>query len=323
MNNIPSLEEDNALRLVLKFDKKLKALLKHIQNETADIDLFAPPPPTEDCPLCCIPMPRASCDRAFFACCGVTICCGCDEKKTLDSLVKHMKKHCRNAKHVQTCAFCRQPTVEGVENEIKALEELIEKERDPESLNQLAIQYVKGEGVEQDPEKELELRIQAAEMGHEHCIGVIGLLYRTTWRVAFQPYFRAFLEVAAKKGSITHREYLAKWGDLPFEIAIKHWMVGAKAGSQKSLDEVMKYKNGKLEKEELSNVLREFQASNDIVKSHDRDVYTKRYDGKGRNDHESDDFQEESRDERKSEGRKKKSKRNNKKKKGKAGRRNN
>lgn len=289
MNHIPSLEEDNALRLVLKFDKKLMALLKHIQNETADIDLFAPPPPTEDCPICCIPMPRDECDKAFFACCGVTICAGCDEKKTFDNLVKNMLKFGVDSKqaeeNVNKCAFCRQPTVEGVENEIKALEELIEKERDPESLNQLAIQYVKGEGVEQDPEKELELRIQAAEMGHEHCIGVIGLLYRTTWRVAFQPYFRAFLEVAAKKGSITHREYLAKWGDLPFEISIKHWMVGAKAGSQKSLDEVMKaYKNGKLEKEELSNILREFQASNDIVKSHDRDVYTKRYDGKGRPD---------------------------------------
>ena len=281
-------EADEVLQLLLKFDSRLMVLLKQVQDETADIDLFAPLPPTEDCPICCIPLPRTLRDTAFFSCCGVVICCGCDEKKTFTNLIDNMRKFGVNSKQAEEntvlCAFCREPNRKGDSEEIRALEKLVKEKRTAEAFNQLAMHYFR-ENVERDREKQLELLIQGAELGHAHCLGVIGLQYKTTCRIVLQPYFRAFLEVAAKKGSITHREYLAKWGELPLETSIKHWKVGASAGSQKSLDEVMKaYKNGNIQKYELAQVLRDFQASNDAVKSPDRDEYIKRYNGQGRPD---------------------------------------
>lgn len=136
-----------------------------------------------------------------------------------------------------------------------------------------------GDGVKRSEEKAFELHIQAAEMGQGHSFGYIGLIYWTC-KWMYEPQSRAFLEIAAKKGSISHREYLAKWAEAKngqMDMAIKHWKVAACAGSQKSLDELMKiYREGGLEKEELSRVLREFQVSNDAVKSKDRDDFLRR-----------------------------------------------
>ena len=56
------------------------------------------------------------------------------------------------------------------------------------------------------------------------------------------------------------------------EVAIKHWKLAASAGSQKSLDELMKkYREGLLKKDELTQVLRDFKTSSDSMKSHERD----------------------------------------------------
>ena len=111
-----------------------------------------------------------------------------------------------------SCAYCRQLTAEGTKNEIKALKNLIEKKISADACNQLAIMYCSGDGVEKNPEKELELRIQAAEMGHAHGFGIIGLMYRSTCTEEFFPRYRAFLEIACKKGDVHFRESLAKWG---------------------------------------------------------------------------------------------------------------
>lgn len=286
MNMLPSLEEQIAGSLVLlhKFEPRLNALLQRAQEETASIDLFAPPPPTNDCPICCIPLPRDETETAFFSCCGSNICAGCDEKKTLTNLIASLKKKRMKKKGMKkkgkedemTCAFCRQPT----DHSIEALQKIIQQQREPEALRQLATRYLTGDGVERSEEKAFELHIQAAEMGHGHSFGYLGLIYKGTCQRAFEPQFRAFLEIAAKKGSLSHREFLAKFGEAKYgrmNIAIKHWKVAASAGSQKSLDELMKvYREGGLEKEELSRILREFQVSNEAVKSKDRDDFLRR-----------------------------------------------
>ena len=100
-------------------------------------------------------------------------------------------------------------------------------------------------------------------------------MYRSTCTEEFFPRYRAFLEIACKKGDVHFRESLAKWGEDKYgrtEIAIKHWKLAASAGSQKSLDELMKkYREGLLKKDELTQVLRDFKTSSDSMKSHERD----------------------------------------------------
>lgn len=261
------IEETRAL--VRKFQPRLMPLLKSAQEQTSNINLFAPIPPEDDCPICCLPLPYALAETAFFACCGATICCGCDEKKNTLSLMKHGKVDV-------TCAFCRAPT----DHSIEALQKLCDQGRNAEAYNQLAIRFGTGSGVEKNAEKEFESRIKAAELGHPQSLGNIGMSYIFTCLVVLQPIGKAFCEVAAKKGSLLHREYLAKFGEAKYgriDVAIKHWKVAASAGRQKSLDELMKvYRNGGLKKEELTRVLREFQAAKDAVKSPDRDEHLRR-----------------------------------------------
>ena len=60
--------------------KRLDALAKKLEEELKGADLFAPLPPTEDCPICLVPLSRRE-DRSFYwACCGNTICVACVEE---------------------------------------------------------------------------------------------------------------------------------------------------------------------------------------------------------------------------------------------------
>ena len=59
--------------------------------------IFAPPPPKEDCPICCLPMPPGAENTTYKVCCGQVICCGC--------LVA--AAHAENNAHCPRCPFCR------------------------------------------------------------------------------------------------------------------------------------------------------------------------------------------------------------------------
>ena len=38
--------------------KRLDTLVKKVEEELKGADLFAPLPPTEDCAICCVPLPQ-------------------------------------------------------------------------------------------------------------------------------------------------------------------------------------------------------------------------------------------------------------------------
>ena len=79
--------------------------------EISDEELFKEPPPKEDCPICLLPIPFANglCDiyTAYQACCGQTLCMGCN-LATVEGAFKGELKH--------VCAFCRTPT--AISNEV-------------------------------------------------------------------------------------------------------------------------------------------------------------------------------------------------------------
>ena len=83
-----------------------------------------------------------------------------------------------------------------------------------------------------------------------------------------------FYELGAKKGSINCHQQLAvfHWRNGNFHKNIQHIKVAASAGDQEAMDSLMiGYKDKLLPKEELTQTLRECQASANEMKSTDRE----------------------------------------------------
>ena len=107
----------------LELEARLENLLSIGQAETANLDLFAPIPLREECPICLIPLPKEENHTTFNACCGKRICIGCSYKEVLTNWKNGKKLH----DHYK-CAFCRQPLSDGLKG-IKAYRKLNEEEQ--------------------------------------------------------------------------------------------------------------------------------------------------------------------------------------------------
>ena len=237
---------------------KLDELLLRGQTEVADIDLYAPIPPKEDCPICLLPLPIEPNESCYMTCCGTVLCFGCIHSSKMNGLK-------------DLCAFCRQPFARNAGIDSARLKKRMEHD-DPESFNMMAHRYwMGGSGVEVNVRKALDLFIRAAELGMaEAYYNVACKGFVTGWKA------RACLEVSAKKGLYKAHEHLGEIEETSGNIntAIKHWTVAANAGSQSSLNMLIKaFKNNQLSKEELAQVLRAFQASSDETKSQARDDF--------------------------------------------------
>ena len=84
----------------------------------------------------------------------------------------------------------------------------------------------------------------------------------------------AFLEVAAKKGSVRGHDLLGMLHEDNGNISksIEHRKVLAHAGHKESMDQLMNaYKEKEISKEELTHTLRAYQASIALTKNQDRD----------------------------------------------------
>ena len=82
--------------------------------EISDDELFKEPPHKEDCPICLLPIPFANgfcnVDSAYQACCGKSLCMGCNFA-AVEGAFKGELKH--------LCAFCRTPAPISNEEIIK------------------------------------------------------------------------------------------------------------------------------------------------------------------------------------------------------------
>ena len=254
----------------LELEARLESLLSSAQAETADIDLFAPIPLREECPICLIPLPINE-GFTFFSCCGKIICDGCNHK----SAFTEMKKGKRI--QVQKCAFCQQTFESTDKKNIKLLKRLM-KNNNPQAFMRMANAYRTGDEVFQSHTKALEMYIRAAELGLDEAFLVIanhymyGIIVEEDSSKAIE-----FLEVAAKKGCLGGHKGIARFymRNMDFHSSVQHLKVAASAGDQQSLGTLTGfYKDAKDEiipKEDLTKTLHAFQASNNETKSKDRD----------------------------------------------------
>ena len=216
-----------------------------------DDSLFDTPPPMPDCPICFLPLPHE--DNAYTnkACCGKTICGGCEQA------------HWKTMGSEKTCPFCRAPGKRTVEETMALIRKRVEL-NDAENTFCMGCYYDNGvNGLPKDPKKAFELYLRAADLGSLRACTNVSAAYETGVGTEIDiDKARFYLEKGAKLGQVKARHnlgYLAAEGsteaEADWELAYKHWKIAARAAFQPSLDSIADgYKQGTLSKEEYTEV---------------------------------------------------------------------
>ena len=225
-----------------------------------------------DCPICCLPLSLDELKSTTTACCGKRTCDGCD--------VAIQQRVAEGSD--PTCPFCRHPVPESDEE----LENLLMKRfeaNDVFALSRVAARRYE----ERDLEVAIKYWAKAAELGHieSHyqlsCMYANGEGVEEDWKK--QMYH---LEKAAIGGDPIARHNL---GCIEFDTgvilgesvvnkrAIKHWIIAANLGYEKSLETLTHlYREGlNVSKDEFAGALRGYQAAIEATKSPQREEATK------------------------------------------------
>ena len=230
--------------------------------ELHDERLFKEPPPPEDCPICMLPLPSTD-QVTFYSCCGKNVCNGC-----IGAMLD------REGTNI-LCAYCRTPPSNSNEEEVKRLMKLTEK-GNPSAYNTLAGFYDRGTyGMPQDQERANELWLKAGELGCATAHSNLGIAYENGFGVEVdKKKAKHYYELAAMSGDIKARHNLgcSEGNAGNHRRAMKHLIIAARAGYKDSLDMVRQgYMAGHVTKEQYANTLREYQKSQDEMKSEARD----------------------------------------------------
>lgn len=263
--------------------KRLDALVKKLQEELKGADLFAPLLPMEDCPICFIPLPRLGDKKVYKYCCGKEICLGCDE----ESIAMSMQGGVHNDNKSCACPFCRAVSLKTGDVD-RILEKSITK-NDRIALFALSEYFLEGsQECSKDELKAVDCLIRAVELGSADSCGRLAAWFRDGTGVP-QDMKRAILfsKVGALRGDIHshHNMGVYEYWELGnIELAIRHWKIGAEAGSQISLDYLKNifHANGEIvgkefiSKDYLDKIYRDCHAAQENIKSEAREKhYTK------------------------------------------------
>ena len=243
--------------------------MRKLEEELEGADLFAPLPPTEDCPICLVPLSRVGLNSNYWACCGKLICVGCN------GLGIRQK----------TCPFCRELRPDK-EQYVRQLEARALK-NDHNALRNLGVSFSKGKGgLPKDDLKALDCWIQAVELGSPGACANIAISYFKGWGVSEnRERQNLFNIVGALRGSFIGRHNIgwSEYGSGNHEIGIRHWKIAAEGGSQMSLNELRKIYNnadGKMRpgkefisKECMDRLYRVCHDAQEEVKSEEREKH--------------------------------------------------
>jgi len=231
--------------------------------------LFKQPPPNEDCPICMLPFPLDSNKTHFEPCCGRVICSGCIFAMEM-------------SEGGDICAFCRASPAPSLEESIKRLEKLMDK-GNGEAYCKLGSMYNSGceEEVPQDYQKAHELWLKAGELGCSSGYYNLASNYHEGKGVEINKRkARQYFELAAINGHLVARHNLGTFEIKAenYNLAVRHFLIAAKAGYEDSLEGVkIGYETGLVTKDEYANTLRAYQKIQDETKSEMRDKAAGKY----------------------------------------------
>jgi len=250
------------------------------KKKISDKVLFQEPPPKEDCPICMLPMPHSlgvcGVTTIYMSCCGKMLCSGCALATREEIKEGNMKK---------LCPYCRIPIAD--EDTLQQYEKRM-RLGDAEAYMQLGVHYRDGDkGLPQDINKTIELWQKAAELGSCKANYILTEMY-SSGEIVEMDNLKCIhhMTLAAIGGhenarydlGIVERHVFGNIGK-----SMKHFIIAAKAGYDKSLKEVGEgYKAGLITKDEYAATLRAYQVSVDEMKSeqrtkavHNDDIQTK------------------------------------------------
>ena len=230
--------------------------------ELHDEKLFKEPPPQEDCPICFIPQSSENNTQTFQSCCGKVICHGC---------IYAIKM----SEGKDLCAFCRTPPAVSDEENISRTKKLM-NDGNAHGYYLLAGYYRNGEkGFPQDDRKANELLLKAGEFGCSdgyHNLGNSYLEGRAVERDMKKAKY--YWELAAMMGHVKARHNLGVFENQTSNTqrALKHYILAARAGHEKSLEVVKSaFTNECITKDRYADILRTYQKRRDEMKSDARE----------------------------------------------------
>ena len=244
-------------------------------DQVLDPELWKPHPPTEDCPVCFVPLPLSENKSTSWVCCGKLICNGCAAENMRAERVinaKRAKKKLPPLDHA--CPFCRS-TLKTTKSQF---EELIRK-GDGRTAYNLAFKYRNGDArsnIPKDEAKALELIHHAADdLGFPVAMKELGRMYSFGGDGVEKDDKRGrkYLEDAVKKGNVGSRCLLACFEDDNgnIKLAIRHWKLAAEAGHSFATEKLWAFfYKGALEKAELEEMLRAHKEACDSMNSEER-----------------------------------------------------
>ena len=244
-----------------KHRSKHKKACERRVAELYEEELFKEVEP-EECPICLLPLPIGSNTLKIQTCCGKLICSGC----TYEMKMSEGK---------DLCAFCRTPPPSSNKDCIQRVKKLMDKGIG-DGFYQLAWYYSEGsKGVPQDYRKANELFLKAGELGCAVAYHNLGVLYRDGRGVEVdEKKTKYYYELAAIGGDIHSRHNLGciEYNAGNYDRAIKHFIISARAGSERSLENVkVGFMRGIVTKDEFASTLRAHQLRKDEMKNDARD----------------------------------------------------
>jgi hypothetical protein len=228
--------------------------------ELHDKELFEQPEETcfGECPLCFLPMPLDERKSTFYSCCCTFICNGCSYADDIST-------------GGDRCPFCREPVVDGDEENDKRVMERV-KANDPAAFLKMGIRRYQ----EEDYDKAFEYFRKAAELGDMDAHYRLGFMYYSGEGIEEDEEKGIYhWKKAAISGHPEARHSLGciegKNGNT--ERAVKHFIIAANLGGEESMKVLWKnYSAGHITKEELESTLRTHTAAIDATKSAQRDA---------------------------------------------------
>ena len=226
-------------------------------------------PPREECPICMRALPLHQGLQGYYACCGKSICGGCNFQHQMKSQERPL-----------TCAFCRTAVPESDEELLARLHKRVEL-RDPDALVHMAMHYGEGGlGLPVDQAKCIDLLRQSSDLGFPGAQHALGCYYTNGEMVLEQDEEEAlkYWKKAAEGGHLIslHNLGCEEDGRGDDVAAMRHWRLSASEGLRDSMTNlIICFEDGFLHHADLAESLQTFYRARAEMKSEGRDQYIK------------------------------------------------
>ena len=225
-------------------------------------------PEGDFCPICTLPIPLPMNEHSVVYVCRM--------KKVCDGCAGAVLQRGMG----DSCAFCRTPTPKDDASRIAMVQKRIAA-GDADAMEFLAGSYYHGVlGLEKDVQRAIELRTKAAELGSIDAHFELGCSYYNGDGVGQDEATGVdHWQHAAMKGDVSSRHSLgnAEYNEGNDHLALKHYMISAKMGDKKSLDDIKTFfSQGIATKAQYAEALKGYQDAVEETKSHQREEAVRR-----------------------------------------------